>query len=265
MCRLHIDDNPDVAHIPRKREKVISAKSIRFASSIVYDDQSINSVDFNGNHTNLSLKFGQALKENEILLYILSDHQPNTLELIINETTSLTDLLNSIKTELKISDNDHHLCEMKASGNQNETPLNEFEQTLRDNGLTNGSQLILKQGTIPSKNHLRLRILRITDKIYRPTAASRTIQNVQSHRSDFFRSFLVHIDPVYETVELDLFELPLISHFNVLREQILTYIEYQIPPGFPKGTQPFEFIRLYYVEDDQPIAIVHEPGLTTLK
>ena len=61
------------------------------------------------------------------------------------------------------------------------------------------------------------------------------------------------------------FELPLISPFNVLRERIANFIEFRVPAGYQRDVKPAEFIRLYAVEDNQPVSIVHEPVLTTLK
>ena len=79
-------------------------------------------------------------------------------------------------------------------------------------------------------------------------------------------TFLVHTDPIYEMIELEgLFELPVISPFNVLRERIVNHIEFRIPSGFEREVKALEFIRLYDVEDDEPVSIVHEPLLTTLK
>jgi hypothetical protein len=67
-------------------------------------------------------------------------------------------------------------------------------------------------------------------------------------------------------VELtELFELPLISPFNVLRERIAKHIEFKVPANYPRDIKPSEFIRLYYLDDDQPVSIIHEPILTTLK
>ncbi len=78
--------------------------------------------------------------------------------------------------------------------------------------------------------------------------------------------FLVHTDPIYDLSELEeLFELPLISPFNVLREQIVKYIEFRMPTGYARDVKPLEFIRLYDMEEDQPVSIIHEPLLTTLK
>ena len=67
-------------------------------------------------------------------------------------------------------------------------------------------------------------------------------------------------------IELDeRIELSIISPFNVLRERIAKLADVEVPSGFPRDTKPLEFIRLYDIEDNQPISIVHEPGLTTLK
>ena len=63
----------------------------------------------------------------------------------------------------------------------------------------------------------------------------------------------------------ELFELPVISSFNVLRERIAKHIGFIIPSNYARDTRPLEFIRLYHVEDNQPISIIHEPLLTTLK
>jgi hypothetical protein len=71
-------------------------------SALVYDHQTIDTIDFKQNNTNLCLKFGQALKENDLLLYILSDREPNSLELIVDYNITLTDLWNRIKQELHI-------------------------------------------------------------------------------------------------------------------------------------------------------------------
>jgi hypothetical protein len=57
----------------------------------------------------------------------------------------------------------------------------------------------------------------------------------------------------------------LISPFNVLREQIAKYIEFRMPSGYARDVKPLEFIRLYDMEEDQPVSIIHEPLLTTLK
>lgn len=77
--------------------------------------------------------------------------------------------LNSFKLD---DDNDYHLCEVKSGLDNDGPPLNDFDQTLRVNGLTNGAQLIMKTGSVATKNHVRLRILRIINKIYTPSQAS---------------------------------------------------------------------------------------------
>jgi hypothetical protein len=67
-------------------------------------------------------------------------------------------------------------------------------------------------------------------------------------------------------VELNgFFEVPIISPFNVLREKIANHIEFKVPPGHARDIKPLEFIRLYYTDDEQPVSIIHEPLLTTLK
>ena len=63
----------------------------------------------------------------------------------------------------------------------------------------------------------------------------------------------------------NVFELPVISPFNVLRERIAQIIEFKVPPNHARDAKPSEFIRLYEMEDDQPVSIIHEPVLTTLK
>jgi hypothetical protein len=69
---------------------------------LVYDHQTVDTIDFKQNNTNLYLKVGQALKENDILLCIQSDREPNSLELIVDYTITLTDLWSLIKHELHI-------------------------------------------------------------------------------------------------------------------------------------------------------------------
>jgi hypothetical protein len=61
------------------------------------------------------------------------------------------------------------------------------------------------------------------------------------------------------------FELPIISPFDVLRERIANHIEFKVPPGYARNVKPLEFIRLYDMDDSQPVSIIHEPLLTTLK
>lgn len=78
--------------------------------------------------------------------------------------------------------------------------------------------------------------------------------------------FLVHTRPKFELSELpERFELPIVSSFNVLRERIAKYIDLQVPTNSENNIQPFEYIRLYDIGDDQPTSIVHEPLLSTLK
>jgi hypothetical protein len=67
---------------------------------LVYDHQTVDTIDFKQNNTNLCLKLGQGLKENDLLLYILSDREPNSLELVVDFNITLTDLWNLIKQEL---------------------------------------------------------------------------------------------------------------------------------------------------------------------
>lgn len=77
---------------------------------------------------------------------------------------------------------------------------------------------------------------------------------------------LVHIQPKSEMIELEeIFELPVISPFNVLREHIANHIEFKVPAGFARDVKSLEFIRLYRVEEDQSISVIHEPSLITLK
>ncbi|UJR25754.1 hypothetical protein I4U23_007103 [Adineta vaga] len=231
MCRLFIDNDPDVAHIP------------------LHDHDTVGNINFKDNNTQLCLKFGSALNENDLLLYILSDREPSPLELVVDQNTTLTNLWFLIKQELKMdfTDNEYHLCEVTSSSENDEQPLNDFDQTLINNGLSNGTQLIMKSGSVASKNHVRLKIFRILGKIYEPSDA-------------------IHTVPTFETVLFDeIIELPLISPFNVLRERIAQIIEFKVPPNHARDIKPSEFVRLYEMEDDQPISIIHEPILTTLK
>jgi hypothetical protein len=71
------------------------------------------------------------------------------------------------------NDDEYHLCEVQSALINDGPPLNDFDQTLRTNGLTNGAQLTMKSGSVASKNHVRLKIFRIINKIYEPTQASR--------------------------------------------------------------------------------------------
>ena len=72
------------------------------------------------------------------------------------------------------NDNNHHLCEIKPSLLNDGPPLNDFNQTLTVNGLSNGVQLIMQSGSVPSRNHVRLRIFKIINKSYKPIKASKT-------------------------------------------------------------------------------------------
>ncbi|CAF4863359.1 unnamed protein product, partial [Rotaria sp. Silwood1] len=231
MCRLHIDDDSDVAHIP------------------LYDHQTVDTIDFKQNNTNLCLKLGQALKENNLLIYFLSDREPNSLELVVDQSMTLTDLWNLIKQELHMdnNDNEYHLCEVTTSLINDGPPLNDFDQTLLVNGLTNGAQLIMQSGSVAPRNHVRLKVFRIINKYYKPNEA-------------------IHTRPTFEMIELEKrFELPIISSFNVLREYIAKFIDFEVPSNYINNAQPLEFIRLYDIENDQPTSIVHEPISTTLK
>ena len=163
-----------------------------FFSFVVYDHQTVDKIEFKENNTNLCLKFGEALKENDLLLYILSDREPSSLELVVNQNLTLSHLCLLIKQELKINgkrmidtfksnesffcfsdnDNDYHLCDVKSSLTNDGSPLNDFDQTLIANGLTNGAQVIMRPGSVASKNHVRLKVLRIIDKSYTPQEAS---------------------------------------------------------------------------------------------
>lgn len=141
---------------------------------VVYDHQTVDSIEFKQNNTNLCLKFGQALKENELILYILSDREPSSLELAVDETMTLSQLWLLIKQELRMNDNDneYHLCEVQSALINDGPPLNDFDQTLSANGLTNGAQLTMKSGSVAPKNHVRLKIYRIINRIYEPPQAS---------------------------------------------------------------------------------------------
>ncbi|CAF1340533.1 unnamed protein product [Rotaria magnacalcarata] len=230
MCRLCIDD-PDVEHIP------------------LYDHQTVDSIEFKQNNTNLCLKFGVSLKENDFLLYILSDRDPCSLELVVDKNITLSHLWLLIKQELNMddTDNEYHLCEVKPTLIDDGIPLNDFDQTLTANELTNGAQLTMRPGSVAKKNHVRLKISRIIDRNYQPNEA-------------------IHTDPKLEMIELEeIFELPVISPFNVLRESIAKHIECKVPVGYSRDVKPLDFIRLYAIENGQTASIVHEPILTTLK
>ncbi len=70
-------------------------------------------------------------------------------------------------------DNDYHLCEVKSSSTNDESPLNDFDQTLSANRLTNGAQLTMRPGSVAPKNHVRLKALRIMNKTYSIPEASK--------------------------------------------------------------------------------------------
>jgi hypothetical protein len=174
MCRLYIDDDSDFAHIPCMF--IIFKKKILliYFVLLVYDHQTVDTIDFKQNNTNLCLKSGQALKENDFLLYILSDREPNSLELVVDFNITLKDLWNLIQQELHMdsSDNDYHLCEVKTSLINDGPPLNDFDQSLLVNGLTNGAQLTIRSGSVAPRNHVRLKIFKIINKYYKPSEAS---------------------------------------------------------------------------------------------
>jgi len=70
---------------------------------IVYDNETVDSIEFKQNNTNLCLKFGQSLKENDLLLYILSDREPSSLELVLDKNSTLSHLWFLIKQELNMN------------------------------------------------------------------------------------------------------------------------------------------------------------------
>ena len=106
MCRLFIDNHPDVAHIPRMLTFVFFSRNISVDNElflcIVYDHDNVGEINFKDNNTQLCLKFGPALHENDLLLYILSDREPSSLELVVDQNTTLTDLWLLIKQELRM-------------------------------------------------------------------------------------------------------------------------------------------------------------------
>ncbi len=69
-------------------------------------------------------------------------------------------------------DNEYHLCEVKTSLINDGPPLNDFDQTLLVNGLTNGVQLAIRSGSVAPRNHVRLRVFTIIHKYYKPNEAS---------------------------------------------------------------------------------------------
>ena len=70
------------------------------------------------------------------------------------------------------NDNEYHLCEVTPSLINESAPLNDFDQTLLVNGLTNGAQLTMQPGSVPPKNHVRLKVFRIFNKYYQQAEAS---------------------------------------------------------------------------------------------
>lgn len=117
------------------------------------------------------------MKENDILLYILSRYEPSPLEIVIDQDNTLRQLWSLIKQELRMDDqdNDYHLSEVQSATTNDDAEriLNDFDQTLARNQLYNGTQLTIKIGSVSMKNHVRLRIRRITNKIYQPHQASK--------------------------------------------------------------------------------------------
>jgi hypothetical protein len=79
-------------------------------------------------------------------------------------------------------------------------------------------------------------------------------------------SLIVHTRPKYQLVDIgEQFELALICPFQVLRERIAQFINHKVPASAPRDTKAAEYIRLYTMDKDEPVSIVHEPILTTLK
>jgi hypothetical protein len=69
---------------------------------LVYDHLPVDSIDFKQNNTCLALRIGQVLKENDILIYIYSDREPNPLELVVDKNQTLSHLWLLIKDELRM-------------------------------------------------------------------------------------------------------------------------------------------------------------------
>ena len=101
-CRLFVDDDPDLSHVPRKFSWKRGFLVAHDALSAVHDHLTVDTIEFKQNNTNLILKMGEALKENDLLLYILSDREPNTLELVIDRNRTLSELWSAIKLELRM-------------------------------------------------------------------------------------------------------------------------------------------------------------------
>jgi hypothetical protein len=71
-----------------------------------------------------------------------------------------------------VNDNEHHLCEVKASLLDDGSPLDDFDQILAVNGLTNGTQLTMRSGSVAPRNHVRLKVFKIINKSHKPNEAS---------------------------------------------------------------------------------------------
>jgi hypothetical protein len=73
---------------------------------------------------------------------------------------------------LFLLDDEYHLCELKSSLINDGPPLNDFDQNLLVNGLTNGIQLTIRCGSVAPRNHVRLKVFRIINKYCKPHEAS---------------------------------------------------------------------------------------------
>ena len=80
-------------------------------------------------------------------------------------------------------DNDYHLCEVKSSLINDGPPLNDFDQNLVVNGLTNGIQLAMRPGSVAPRNHVRLKVSKIINKYHKPMETSK---KPQRHRTYLF-------------------------------------------------------------------------------
>jgi hypothetical protein len=67
-------------------------------------------------------------------------------------------------------------------------PLNDFDQTLLVNGLTNGTQLTIRSGSVAPRNHVRLKVFRIINKYYKPNEAS--MNNFCLQKKDFYERLI---------------------------------------------------------------------------
>ena len=104
-CRLYVDDDSEDGHVPRMFDSVVC---LRCFVVLVYDHQPVDTIEFKQNSTNLCLKSGQALKENDILLTVQSDREPNSLELVVDINLTLPDVWNIIKEELRMDRKNCH-------------------------------------------------------------------------------------------------------------------------------------------------------------